>query len=154
MVIKRLNYHRPRKPVPVLPKGGLKRSGIDTEQETLTGEVNGFKASAPEERAVRGLVKRPTVVNYFFRMALGAERNLPGFKELDLLIETNSIWYAVEVDSPFTHRNKGTSDILHDAIVLENLTHLNVYPRVINLDQDADLSNQLQADQTMKNLLG
>ncbi len=152
--IKRLKYKPERKHVPILPKGGLRRSKIDTEQETLSGNVKGFKASAPEERAVRAVVKRPSVVNYLFRMTIGAERNMPGFKELDLLVETHSLWYAIEIDSAFTHRAKGTSDILHDAIILQNLKHLNIYPRVIHLDQDADLANQKMADQTFRNLLG
>jgi hypothetical protein len=154
MAIKRTTFKRPRRPVPILPKGGLRRQRIDTEQETLSGEVNGFKASAPEERAARALSKNDKVTNFRFRMTVGAERNLPGFKELDYLIESTGMYYAVEVDSAFTHRKKGTSDILHDAIILENLKHLNVYPRVIHWDQDADLATQKQADQTVRNLIG
>lgn len=154
MAIKRLKYPRKRREVPILPKGGLRRTGLDTERETLSGSVNGFKASAPEERAVRGAVKHPKVIGVTFRMTIGAGRNLPGFKELDILLETPGMFYAIEVDSAFTHRDKGTSDVLHDAIVLENLKHLNIYPRVIHWDQDADLSTQKQADQTVRNLIG
>jgi hypothetical protein len=154
VAVKRLKFQRPRRPVPILPKGGLRRTGPDTEQETLTGEINGFKASAPEERAVRGAVKHPSVIDYTFRMTIGAERNMPGFKELDLLLETTNMFYAIEIDSAFTHRNKGTSDILHDALVLNALKNLNVYPQVIHLDQDADLATQTMADRTFKKLLG
>jgi hypothetical protein len=79
---------------------------------------------------------------------------MPGFKELDLLLETTNMFYAIEIDSAFTHRNKGTSDILHDALVLNALKNLNVYPQVIHLDQDADLATQTMADRTFKKLLG
>jgi hypothetical protein len=89
-------------------------------------------------------------------MTIGAEgRNLPGWKELDYLVETiYGMYYAVEVDSAFSHRLKGTSDVLHDAIILENLKHLNIYPHVVHWDIDRDLPNAQTARQTVKNLVG
>jgi hypothetical protein len=156
MKVKRLTYSRRRSsPPPVLPKGGLRRSGPAREPELFTGQVKGFKASMGEERAANALVQNPKVADFFFRMTIGAERNMPGFKELDYLIETTGgMYYAVEVDSAFTHRDKGTSDILHDAIVLENLKNLNVYPQVIHWDIDRDLPDARTARQTVKNLVG
>lgn len=154
--ITRLRYQRPRRQPPVMPRGGLgRRGGSDAEPELLTGQVKGFKASAGEERAANALKSNPKVTEYFFRMAIGAERHMPGFKELDYLIQSSGgMYYAVEVDSEFTHRKKGTSDILHDAIVLENLKHLNVYPSVIHWDIDRDLPDKRTAEQTVRNLIG
>jgi hypothetical protein len=156
-LIKRLPYSRTRKNYPpIIPGGGgIGRRGTEKENEVLTGTVKGFKASAGEERAANALNQNPKVNNFFFRMTIGAERHMPGFKELDYLIEAaTGMYYAVEVDSLFTHRNKGTSDILHDAIVLENLKHLDVYPRVIHWDIDRDLPDRKTAEQTVKNLVG
>lgn len=156
MKIKRLSYSRRRSnPPPILPKGGLRRSGEAREPELFTGVVKGFKASRGEERAANALYQNPKVSSFFFRMTIGAERNMPGFKELDYLIEsTTGMYYAVEVDSAFSHRFKGTSDILHDAIILENLNHLNIYPRVIHWDIDHDLPSAAVAKQTVRNLVG
>ena len=138
-----------------MPKGGIGRRGSDgREPELLTGQVKGFKASAGEERAANALNANPKVSEFFFRMAIGAERHMPGFKELDYLIQASGLYYAVEVDSAFTHRDKGTSDILHDAIVLENLKHLNIYPTVIHWDIDRDLPDKKTAEQTVRNLTG
>ncbi len=154
-MIKRLTYSRPRKAPPILPKGGLRRDGEAREPELFTGMVKGFTASQGEERAANALAINQKVRDFYFRMTIGAERNMPGFKELDYLIETTSgMYYAVEVDSVFSHRDKGTSDILHDAIILENLKSLNLYPRVIHWDIDRDLPNRATAEQTVKNLVG
>jgi hypothetical protein len=156
MTPKRLKYTTRRdNPPPILPKGGLRRTGTPAEPELFTGMVKGFKASQGEERVANALTQNPRVANFHFRMTIGAERNMPGFKELDYLIETTSgMYYAVEVDSAFTHRDKGTSDVLHDAIVLENLKSLNIYPQVIHWDIDRDLPNIETARQTVKQLTG
>lgn len=152
---KRLTYHRPPARPPVLPRGGLRRTGEAREAELFVGEVKGFKASKGEERAANAFTKNEKVADFFFRMTIGAERNMPGFKELDFLVQaTNGMYYAVEVDSEFTHRDKGTSDILHDALVLESLKPLDIYPQVIHWDIDRDLPDRRTAEQTVKNLVG
>jgi hypothetical protein len=152
--MKRTTFHRPRKIPPILPKGGLRRSSAN-EPELFTGMVKGFNASKGEERAANALSKNQRVKEFWFRVSVGVERNMPGWKELDFLIEsTGGMHYAVEVDSVFTHRDKGTSDILHDAIILEALKYLNVFPRVTHWDIDRDLPNAEIAKQTVANLIG
>lgn len=154
-MIKRLTYRKQRKAPPILPKGGLRRWPRAEEPELFTGQVRGFKASQGEERAANALDRNPRVRNFFFRMTIGAERNMPGWKELDFLIEAASgMWYAVEVDSQFTHRDKQAGDILHDAIVLDSLRSLNVFPEVIHWDIDRDLPNARTAAMTVKQLTG
>jgi len=153
--VKRLTYHRPPARPPILPKGGLRRSGEAREAELFTGMVKGFTASKGEERAANALTKNEKVKDFFFRMTIGAERNMPGFKELDYLIETTSgMYYAVEVDTAFTHAGKGSSDKLHDRIIEEALKFLNLYPEVIHWDIDRDLPNAETAKQTVRNLVG
>lgn len=156
MRVKRLKYPRARKAPPILPDGGLRRSDrAPREPELFTGMVKGFTASQGEERAAGALARNVNVRDFFFRMSIGAERNMPGFKELDYLIETTSgQYYAVEVDSAFTHRDKGTSDVLHDAIILNNLKHLDIFPRVFHWDIDRDLPDAETARQTVKQLVG
>jgi len=122
--------------------------------ERLSGSVKNMPASAPEERLAIELGRRRKV--YYFRMALGASRNMPGFKELDFLIQdAPGMYYAVEVDTAFTHRGKQEADKLHDAIVLGDLrkNNINVYPQVFHLDGDSDLANPQATKETLGRLL-
>ena len=150
----RMKFKRPRRQLPVMPRGGLRRSPSEHEPEVLSGLVKGWKASKGEERAAIALSRNSNVADFVFRMTIG-ERNMPGFKELDFLITSKvGMYYAVEVDSAFTHRDKGTSDILHDTLMLQALKHLNIYPQVIHWDIDKDLPDIKTAAQTVKQLVG
>lgn len=123
----------------------------DTEPEQLTGVVQGMNASAPEERMAKALDKAG--IQYIFRYTVGAPRGLPGWKELDFLVSSGGLLHAVEVDTAFTHRNKQQSDVLHDAIVLndQNIKAMGeVYPQVLHVSGDSDLSDQDSADKFVK----
>lgn len=126
------------------------------EAEVFAGQVMGMKASQPEERLYRALKKNAKVHGMEFRFTIGAPRGLPGWKELDFLVASFGLVYAIEVDTAFTHRDKGESDRLHDAIVLNDLQKqgYNVYPRVIHLDGESDLVDQKNADTTAKRMFG
>src|SRR5688572_19618864 len=104
----------------VLPASHKPRADTGDEAEALSGMVQNKKASAPEERLFRAL-DEVGIHGAEFRYTIGAPRGMPGWKELDALIPSRSIVYAVEVDTEFTHRNKGKADVLHDAIVLKDL---------------------------------
>lgn len=136
-----LTYQRP-----TLDDGG--------EAELLSGTVQDMTASAIEERFARALDKKRKA--YQFRYVVGAPRGLPGFKEIDFILENNGQVYAVEIDSLFTHRRKREADRLHDAIVLTELEQegLQVYPQVIHVLGDTELVDQQQADATVNKLFG
>lgn len=125
------------------------------EQEQLIGEVRGMKASAPEERLAKALDK--SGFQYLFRYSVGAPRNMPGWKELDFLVSAKGMLFPIEVDTAFTHREKANTDVLHDAIVL-NDTELNtmgqLYPKVTHADGESDLVNQKAAEQFVKESFG
>jgi hypothetical protein len=146
---------KPRKPKPILPSPHKPRADTGNEPELLGGEVQGKKASAPEERLAKALEKLPSVEGYQFRYTLGAPRGLPGWFEVDFVVSVHSMVYAIEVDSAFTHRQKsGRSDVLHDAKVLKQLAGQGhqVYPSVIHLDMESDLVDQTWADRSAKRL--
>lgn len=126
--------------------------GSGDEAEFLVGEVNGMKASAPEERYVNALRQTKNVNGFEFRVALGAPRGMSGWKELDLLVDSLGVKHAIEIDTEFTHRDKGTSDVLHDAIVLNELRQLGymVYPEVLHINGDRDLVDMKTALQTTR----
>ena len=140
------------RPRPILPSPIKPRADTGDEAELLGGMVQGKKASAPEERLFRAL-DEIGIDNAEFRYTIGAPRGLPGWKELDALIPTKSgLIFAVEVDTAFTHREKGRADVLHDAIVLQDLTKqgMNIWPKVIHLDGESDLSDRRWALNTVK----
>lgn len=147
----------PRKPRTILPSPHKPRADTGEDPEVLGGTVQGKKASAPEERWSKTLDDLPSVDGYDFRYTIGAPRGLPGWKELDFLISSRGLMYAVEVDSNFTHRQKaGRGDVLHDAIVLQALKKqgMEVYPQVIHLNMESELVDQSWSDRTGKKMFG
>lgn len=124
------------------------RPSITTDEaEALFGHINGQEASAPEERLANALRRKG--LPFEFRLVVGAAaRGLPGWKELDFLVYSRGVLFALEVDSVFTHRNKEQKDKLHDAMIL-NDPELNrmgtLWPSVLHADQDADLATNEMA---------
>lgn len=157
MLVKRITYkgigHRGR-PVESMTVEGIGRTlTTDYNTEVLSGMVQEKKASAGEERFAKGLNAYEKVGGYEFRKAVGGGRNMPGWKELDFLIwDKINMYYMVEVDTAFTHRNKQNADVLHDAILRRELRHLNLYPTVFHVDGDTDLADQETANETIRRL--
>jgi len=137
-----------------LPEPEKPRITDSEDAENLTGIVQDLKASAPEERFARALSKLKSIDGYSFRETVGAPRNLPGFKEIDFTIYRGGIVYALECDTLFTHAQKERADVLHDAIILNELKRmgLEVYPQVIHLAGDTELADQDNADRTARRL--
>jgi len=154
MPLPKVIIRRTRKPKVILPAPIKPRADTGDEPEAFAGQVQGKKASMPEERLAKALNKMPVVDSYQFRYTIGAPRGLPGWKELDYLVSARGMVYALEVDTQFTHRNKGKADILHDAIVLQDLrrTGMQVFPQVIHLMGESDLVDQKWSDATAKRL--
>lgn len=73
-------------------------------EEVLTGFVDGIPAKRDEEFFMSEVRKVPTVRSSQFRMAVGAPRHMPGWLELDALIETFGGFRAFEIDDmSFVH---------------------------------------------------
>jgi hypothetical protein len=124
------------------------------EPERLEGYVQGKQASDSEERMANALSGSAGVESYEFRLALGAPRGFPGWKELDYLAISRGILYAIEVDDKFTHRAKAESDRLHDVIILKELNKSGggtVWPEVFHA---LDINSQEAATSFVKNLFG
>ena len=150
-MIKRQTYKRFRQSTGYLSTNGIGRADHDISAEQLSGSVQSMPASAIEERAARSIAKANKP--FQFRLALGEGRNLPGWKELDFLVDNGGIYYAVEIDTEFTHRLKQNADVLHDAIVLSELKGMTVYPQVIHVDGDKDLATQEDSDRYFRSIL-
>lgn len=150
-MIKRITYKRVPKSTGYLSTNGIGRADHDVRIEELGGSVQGLPASAIEERAARSIQKNRKP--FQFRLALGEGRNLPGWKELDFLVDNGGIYYAIEIDTEFTHRLKQNADVLHDAIVLSELKGMTVYPQVIHVDGNKDLATQEDSDRYFRSIL-
>lgn len=153
--VKRIKYRGfAGRPVNAITPGGIGRALTDPDIETLEGIVQDLPASAGEERVARALYKYSEKVEDFqFRLPVGGARNTPGWKELDFLVQLRGDqYYAMEIDSVFTHRNKQNADVLHDAIILRELSYLNIFPNVIHLDNEHDLADQAMADASIRRL--
>lgn len=133
-----------------IPAGIRPRLDTGNEAELLAGEVNGMKASMPEERMARALSKFGAP--FEFRYTLGAPRGLPGWFEVDFVVPAGGLVYAFEIDTSFTHREKGRADVLHDARVIHELEKqgLSVFPTIIHVDGESDLVNQKNAERFIK----
>jgi len=131
-----------------------RRPSLDNgdEAELLVGEVMGMKASAPEERMAKALGKAQ--VPFEFRYTVGAPRGLPGWKEIDFVASKNGMVYPIEVDTEFTHRNKGEADEIDNAQPLCLSCNLKKATKIIDYKVmgETDLVDQRAADATAKRL--
>ena|ERR1043165_8682068 len=155
-MIRRMKYHRDPERKIRLSSATLGRRAAETlPDEHLEGVVQGMPASVPEERVARALSKNVNITEFRFRVPVGGARNTPGWKELDFLIHSiTELYYMVEVDSAFSHREKQNADVLHDAILIKELEPLGVYPHVFHWSLEHDLASQSMADETARRLFG
>lgn len=130
--------------------------GIASEtEEALTGFIGEYQASAPEERYATALTAAG--ISFQYKWTLGAPRGLPGWKELDFVVQFGGLLYADEVDTAFTHREKQNADVLHDAIVMndQELKAMGLWwPFVTHIDGDYDLSSFSSARQYVRRRFG
>jgi len=73
-------------------------------EEILSGFVDGIPAARGEEFFMQEVRKLPNHRGSQFRMTLGAPRNMPGWLEMDALIQTINGYRAFEIDDmSFVH---------------------------------------------------
>lgn len=145
---------RTRRPATFVDPPGFPRIATSSE-EPMTGMVGDMQASAGEENLAGGLDY--SRLQYRFRHVIGAPKGLPGWKEVDFIVFTRGLIYAVEVDTAFTHRDKQYKDVLHDATIL-NDRELNsygtLYPQVIHVDGETELATRAMAKSWVARVLG
>lgn len=104
------------------------------QQEQLTGQVQGKKASDLEERFVNVLNEHPGVDQIRFRTVYdaGASRTSFGSIELDVLFRCNGQWYAVQIDEEYFHssaearaRDRQRDDRLFEILKGYGVQHIN-----------------------------
>ena len=127
----------------------------EADEIQFSGQVQGQQASEPEERLARALDNAN--LQYIFRYIVGAPKGLPGWKEVDFIVASGGLIYAIEVDTAFTHRNKRQKDKLHDAIIQndQGVRSLGtLFPEVIHADGDSELADENNAENFVKQRIG
>lgn len=125
-------------------------------EETLSGYVDGIPAARGEEFFVQEVRKHPNHRSSEFRMTLGAPRNLPGWLEMDVLIETYSGYRAFEIDDmSFVHlgQRESAETVIKDKRRMDGLSKMGIYPRkgIEHLDA-ADLDDRQLTRKTLREL--
>lgn len=147
-------YPRTRKPIKV-GNPSLYIPPVADTPEQLTGEVQGRQAQAGEERLCGAISGHPNTQWFWFEMPLGAPEGLPGWIQLDVAWQTQNLLYAIEVDTPFTHRYKTEADHIHDTKVLQNLeSYGEVWPQVIHVNAEEKLTTKQDAINFVRSIAG
>lgn len=132
-----------------------RRPSFAKDEEQLTGQFRGMKASDIEERFGNSLQRNRRIRNVYFRVPVGAPRGMPGWKELDFLVETYSGWRAFQTDDvEFVHVGSDSRDALTDVIILEALRRDGIYISRVERIQSIRITDDEQSDQTVRELIG
>lgn len=94
-------------------------------EQTYVGSIDGIRAAQGEENLLRAAMKYEMITGYKFRLAVGAPRNMPGYKELDFLLANKSGQFvAIQVrDTDFIHKGleMEAKDQISDVLIQQNL---------------------------------
>ncbi len=148
-----MKLHKFRSPPTAQPTGRVYRGPQEAEDERLTGQVNGKKASDIEERFYRGTRKDRRIQWVRFETVYGAPSSgMYGSAELDFLIFTGT-HYPVQLDGEWIHKSAEArySDYEHDLIIMERLRARGV--QEINRVRGKFLQTQKDADSVVQQIL-
>lgn len=127
----------------ILPRGN---------NETLTGQVQGQRASDIEERFAIALMKKK--LRFFFQYMIYTVVTVPGNENMvDFLVEYNGIWKAFEIDGEIGHKTASQKgdDVVRDALVNEALMKIGVGP--LTRIPWTKLEDQEAANRTLEEVL-
>ena len=132
-----------------------RRPTIAKRVEQLSGAFKGMKASDIEERFGNALMTHPSVVQVLFRMPVGAPRGMPGWKELDFLVQTHYGWRAFQTDDiEFIHvGGSKVKDALTDLVIRDALKRDGIEIREVERIKSIDLNDFKQAKAKVMELL-
>ena len=137
------------------PSAGIERLDrvrAPVEGEVFVGEIQGMPSSDIEERFARSLDRRQ--MNYDFRTAYVAGRNLPSEIELDFMVYIGGISYPFQIDGAFAHKNASqkSEDAAKDAILDDRLRGTGAFP--VRRISGEKLETQEMSDAVVKELFG
>ena len=141
---------------PKATRGGWTGFFNTPQEDPLTGVVQGLKAAQGEERLARTLDKAISsglVTRYYFRMSPLIPKQMPGWKELDFLIETFFQPIAISVKGAgFVHLGSTEADKFNEMLLKFRLDKLGYKVHDIITVFDYELTTQKDADNVGRRL--
>jgi len=143
-------YKIPRANHGRLPYGQISNN---VPRETLSGAINGKKASDIEERFFRALSNDPRIGGVEFRVPVISARNLPGQLEVDFMFTAGAQTLAIQVDGEYAHKTttQKQQDAQKDVLANNYLRKFGVMP-IQRIDGDY-LATQEEANSIVRDLL-
>ena len=146
-------FKRIRKPEEKFPsnKPQIAKDG----EEILSGFVDGMPAKRDEEFFMQEIRRLPGVGKTEFRATLGAARFMPGWLELDALVETQRGYRAFEIDDmSFVHLGQRESNEtkIKDHRRIDGLKKKGINVRVIEHLDAADLETRAEAKKLIRKI--
>lgn len=124
-------------------------------EEALSGFYNGLPAKRDEEFFMQEASKLPSVRGVEFRMAIGAPKGLPGWLELDGLLETYNGFRAFEIDDmSFIHlgQRENAETMVKDLRRIVGLQDKGIFINKVEHIDAADLTTREAARQLLRKL--
>ena len=134
------------------PKETLNRIQGTSEDEALTGFVNGKEASDLEERWA-GAEKRANR-EFIFQFFMDTPFSLPGEDRQIDIVDTTEVWQPVELDGGIAHKGgaQRAKDKVRDAILNAELAKQGVLP-ILRIDGDS-IATPEDADRVLREIFG
>lgn len=143
-------FRVPKQDIPLISR----RPTFAKEPEQLAGQFRGMKASDIEERFGTALQSSGLVRNVIFRVPVGAPRGMPGWNELDFLVETFSGFRAFQTDDvEFVHLGTSAKDAFTDLKILIALQKDGIIIKEVEHIKSTKLESIEDAKKTVRELL-
>lgn len=124
-------------------------------EEALSGYVDGYPAKRDEEFFMTEARKLGSVRSSEFRKTLGAPRYMPGWLELDALIETYNGYRAFEIDDmSFVHlgQREAAETVVKDGRRKEGLRKIGISINKVEHIDAAKLTTREEARNVLREL--
>lgn len=125
------------------------------DEEVLSGYFDGIPANRGEEFFMQEADRMENVRSVEFRMTLGAPKGLPGWLELDALIETYNGFRAFEIDDmSFVHlgQREAAETKVKDSRRIDGLRRMAISVREIEHVDAAELGTRADAAEVLRSL--
>ena len=146
-MLPRVKYKKRSSP-PIDP---LNRMGGTTEEEVLTGYVNGKAASDLEERWAGA--ERRAGREFIFLYIVDTPFQLPGEGNQIDFMDTTNVWQPIEIDGNFAHKSaqQRAEDDARDAILNQALAEDGILP-IARVPGD-DIPTPEEADRVLREIM-
>lgn len=146
-MLPRVKYKKRSNP----PRMPVNRLGGTTEEEILSGYVDGKPASDLEERWARA--ERRAKRDFIFQYTVNTPYQLPGEGNSVDFMDTTDTWQPIEIDGNFVHKSaqQRAHDEARDAMLNQVFAERSILP-IVRIPGD-DIPTPEDADRLLKEIL-